>query len=1008
MNDFSEQVNDILQAAIEQPDAVKTTDRPDDDSQPLKLADGEQIGSYKIIRQLGAGGMGEVYLAEDAKLKRSVALKFFSAQTAANSQQLARFILEAQTVSALNHPNILTVYEIGVERGVHFIVTEYIDGDTLRESLEDENLSCDKRLSIAVQTAEALTTAHEAGIVHRDIKPENIMVRRDGYVKVLDFGLAKLTEASASDTDPEAQTKKLVKTNPGLIMGTVRYMSPEQTRGRADVDARTDIWSLGVILFEMFAGRVPFEGNTFSDIIASILTAETPPLAQFMDECPPELERIVTKATRKDRDERYQSMKDLALDLKSLRKELEILVKSERAAVKTPENATAVISQRPTAALEKVRRFSTGGVFLILLCAGLISAGFWWFSNRKTIEPATINETSTLKNSEIVSWSSSPGEVYSIGSFSPDAKMIAFTSTKAGTRNIWIKQTGDGDAIQITKDEFKNEKPIWSPNAEELAFFSSRGNQAGIWRIPILGGAPKLVTEISDASVSLRRWSEKNLIYYESNHNLYAVDLDAGKTRQITDFAPKKINAESISISPDEQRIAYITGDDDQWRVWTANADGAAAKQIAASNSEIKNTVWHSDGKRVFYSALVDGTFQIFVADAEGGAPRQITSADKDSLVLDASSDGTKILYGSAKEESDVWAVNSAGSKEYAVASDINSELWADASPDGKTLVYQSIKNLSQGDKLFNGAILAKQTNSDEQPVQLVASGFLPEFSPDGQKIAFLQVTGKKYQIGTIKATGGGQKLLATNEVAAIGNTVLPYNRIQTSDFSWSPDSSKIAYVSEQNGLRNIRLANADGAGDEQLTDNKDENLVLNCPLWSSDGKRVAYSSKTDKRNASGDIIYGVSVIDTETKTAKIIIQKNFFLRLIGWSERDKEIVLASIAARTAMTGLQPEISLSAIDVESGAARSIGTLKNSYLYNIRLSPDKKTTAFASNQEGRDNIWTMSAAGGEAKKITGNNDARIYFSNLSWSPDGSTIFFGKQSRYSLLSMLANFK
>jgi tRNA A-37 threonylcarbamoyl transferase component Bud32 len=221
LDDVSEQVNDIFQAASEQPPDVERVDDAPDVSHSAMPADGEQIGSYKIIRKSGAGGMGEVYLAEDTKLKRQIALKFFSVEAASESERLARFIREAQTVSALNHPNILTVYEIGVENGVHFIATEFIDGQTLGEHLKKGELSLDKLLSIAVQTAEALTTAHEAGIIHRDIKPENIMVRRDGYVKVLDFGLAKFTETRAPDTDPEARTQKLLKTHPGLIMGTV-------------------------------------------------------------------------------------------------------------------------------------------------------------------------------------------------------------------------------------------------------------------------------------------------------------------------------------------------------------------------------------------------------------------------------------------------------------------------------------------------------------------------------------------------------------------------------------------------------------------------------------------------------------------------------------------------------------------------------------------------------------------------------------------------------------------
>jgi serine/threonine protein kinase/tricorn protease-like protein len=1027
LNDFSEKVNDIFQAAIEraeheragyldevcngneslrsevqsllnsyQPAAseqspVEALAEVTVNSKAFNLAPGEQIGSYKIVRKIGEGGMGEVYLAEESKLKRQVALKFLSAQVTQNDEQLARFVREAQAVSALNHPNILTVYEIGVENEVHFIATEFIDGHTLRETLGSDELTFEKLLSIAVQAAEALTTAHEAGIIHRDIKPENIMIRRDGYAKILDFGLAKLTETPGRGADLEAETQKLLKTDPGLIMGTAMYMSPEQTRGLADVDARTDIWSLGVVLFEMFGGRAPFEGNTVSDMIASILKTETPPLSEFVKDCPPELERIVTKALRKDRDERYQSMKDLALDLKSLRGDWATSSKIERVAANKEQKQTAVIPQLTAAATAKT--FSLGGVLLIVLGVALVSGGLWWFLGKNA------NEAAALKNTEIVNWNSSPGEVYGNGSFSPNADMIAFTSTKSGTRNIWIKQMGEGDAKQITDDEFKNEQPVWSPSGEELAFFSTRGDQPGIWRIPKLGGSPKAVVEISDASVALRRWSKSETIYYQLKNNLFAVSATGGQVRQITNFDAGK-TASGISISPDEQHVAYILNDGERWSIWTASVAGGESVSLAGAETEIKNSVWHPDNNRIFYSVKVDGTFQIFMTDIYGSKPKQITpSVEKDSFVLDVSFDGEKILYASAEEKSDVWAVNPVTSKETAIASDINSELWASVSPDGKSVAYQSIKNLSQGDKLLNGAIMVKQLTSNDQPVQIAAEGGLPVWSPNGQKIAFVRLAGKKHQLGTVKATGADQKILTENAIKPVSNTLLPYNRLDESDIAWSPDGRKIAYVFEEG---KIRLVGEDGTGDTALSDSNDPNFIFSCPLWSPDGRQIAYSSKSDSGKN-----YGIWISDPETKTAKAVLQQSLFVRLIGWTDSGKELVLAS-ASQGPTIALQKVVSLLRANVETGAVQEFAKLNEGYLYNIHLSADRRTIAFTARQDGKDNIYVMPASGGDGKKVTENNDPWVYFSTMSWSPDGSTIFFGKQSRFSLLSMLTNFK
>jgi TolB-like protein/Tfp pilus assembly protein PilF len=297
----------------------------------LDFSAGTKLGRYEIRSQLGAGGMGEVYLAQDPKLDRKVALKILPAEVSADRGRMSRFVQEAKAASALNHPNILTIYEIDQANSVQFIATEFIDGETLRQRMKSAPLKLGDVLDVTAQIASALSAAHAAGIVHRDIKPENIMLRRDGIAKVLDFGLAKLTERPLPDSvDTEAPTS--FKTDPGTVVGTAVYMSPEQARGMA-VDARTDIWSLGVLLYEMVAGCLPFEGLTTSEILASILNEkESLPLARFAREVPAELERIVTKALRKDREQRYQVIKDMLLDLRSLKHRLEFEAELERSA----------------------------------------------------------------------------------------------------------------------------------------------------------------------------------------------------------------------------------------------------------------------------------------------------------------------------------------------------------------------------------------------------------------------------------------------------------------------------------------------------------------------------------------------------------------------------------------------------------------------------------------------------------------------------------------------------
>lgn len=292
-----------------------------------ELKAGQTIAAYEIISFISRGGMGEVYLAQDQRLSRKVALKLLPASFANDGDRLRRFEQEARAASALNHPNIVTIHEIGQGDSRHYIATEFIDGETLRARISRTRVEPKEALGIAVQIASALASAHAEGIIHRDIKPENIMLRRDGIVKVLDFGLAKLTEPQSIGSNESDNT--LVKTSPGIIMGTVIYMSPEQARGLS-VDARTDIWSLGCVLHEMVTGYAAFEGPTPSDTIVNILERHPPGLHTYTQEVPAELERVTAKALAKDREERYQTSRDLLIDLRNLEKKLDIEDEIER------------------------------------------------------------------------------------------------------------------------------------------------------------------------------------------------------------------------------------------------------------------------------------------------------------------------------------------------------------------------------------------------------------------------------------------------------------------------------------------------------------------------------------------------------------------------------------------------------------------------------------------------------------------------------------------------------
>jgi serine/threonine protein kinase/tetratricopeptide (TPR) repeat protein len=377
--------------------------------------DGSKVSHYRILEKLGAGGMGEVYLAEDMKLGRKVAIKILSEEYTTNKDRLHRFEQEAAAASNLNHPNILTIHEVGADDGRHFIATEYIDGVTLRRKAAEAPLEIREILDIAIQIAGALEEAHAAGIIHRDVKPDNVMVRRNGYVKVLDFGLAKLTETvDRSPSDPDAATRVLVHTDAGVVMGTSHYMSPEQARAKP-VDARSDIWSLGVVIYELVAGRTPFSGETSTDVIVSITQKEPPPLARFAPNVPPELDWIVNKALRKDRDERYQTIKELLTDLRRLKQRLEFEQELERSstpdlitkstvstvaaptlqdrALRTAEKTVSHVSSAEYIATG-IKRHKIAAALVGLVIVAALGAGYYFYYHRA--QPLTERDTVLL------------------------------------------------------------------------------------------------------------------------------------------------------------------------------------------------------------------------------------------------------------------------------------------------------------------------------------------------------------------------------------------------------------------------------------------------------------------------------------------------------------------------------------------------------------------------------------------------------------------------------------
>ena len=964
---------------------------------------GDKISHYKVISAIGKGGMGEVYLAVDTRLERQVALKILPGDVAADDDRVRRFVQEAKAASALNHPNILTVYEIGEFEHSRYIATEFIQGETLRDRMRDESIGLTEAIGIAMQTAGSLSAAHEAGILHRDIKPENIMIRNDGLVKVLDFGLAKLTETTASASASEDSTRHQVDTQPGMILGTVAYMSPEQVRGK-QLDARSDIFSLGSVMYELFTGTFPFEGEGHVDLASSILKDDPRPLRQLAPNLPQQLERIVDKALRKDRDKRYQHIKDLQIDLQDLNDELKFEAKQNKTA---DQRLPTIAMQRLTLSesISTTRRFTL--LHALLFAAGalaVIGAVIYFrpgFGVRDRVP-------GSYKTAEIAAWNSAAGELYSSARFSPDGKMIAFASTKSGSKNIWVTQTGSTAAIQVTNDAFANTDPVWSPKGDEIAYFvagrrtGGDANASGIWRVPALGGAPRLIAPLPDASSRIRRWGASGKIYYTSGDGVYAVDTGSGIPQKITSLDQGQLAWMDVSV--DERSLAIAIQNNDAWRITTMTISGTGATEIAAGPGKAGTAAWLSDKNRLFYTAATEGVMQAFVTNVGSGHSQQITAGETDTSVVDASPDGKTIIVASAKEESNLWRVGVVDSQEAPVSRDINSKIFPAVAPANDKVAFQSYKNLSQGNNLLETAVVVKNlkasSNDAEGPAQLAEHGFLPAWSPDGSSIIFLTGNDSAYDMSLVNANGGGSRKLAQG-VVTDGFSVSPYNYTQTQAFGWSPDGQRIVYISKKSGAANLWAVRPADGEDTMLTDNSDPRVLFFCPVWSLDGKRLAYAAGTNNGDNSE-----FKYLDIGSAEAAEVYQATSSIRrfrLLGWTSDGSGFI---IAERAATSGLPPETTLKRVDLASHAETVIATLKNAYFYNIFLSDDRKSIAFAARNDDRDDIWTIPATGGTPRRLTANNDSGLYYSRLAWLHDGSAIVFGKQTRFSLLSMITD--
>ena len=969
----------------------------------MALTTGSRIGRYEILAKLGAGGMGEVYKSHDTSLNRPVAVKILPADVVQDDERVRRFIQEAKAASALNHPYIVTIYEIGElqlnEYGefeesaaaslrddsfanlstgatprpaLYYIVMEFVDGDTLRTKIHRERTDLKKLLEHLAQAAEALAKAHSIGIVHRDLKPDNIMVTHEGYTKILDFGLAKLIEHKkshfASDsssgpligpkTDPltgalkddsqargkddrddikessedikEAQTILMEQTKPGMVIGTVGYMSPEQVKGKP-VDQRSDIFAFGCLLYEAVTRRKPFEGDSLIDSLHKIVYSPAPPIWEFNPGAPGELQRVIRKCLAKDPEERFQSIKDVAIDLRELVKEYDYLAPASDFNSQVGHSLALDKSGAPTSSFSGSQRLP-GEILaptrqdrlwklVAIISLSVILVAAVGFGVVKLFGPrhSTAAPTGPFQSIRMSRLTSSGKAIKA--AISPDGKYAAYVQYEGGESSLWVRHVATSNNAELVKPaEVHYGGLTFSPDGGTIYYNASSkaSHVSGLYQISVLGGTPRLLANDVDSPATfspdgkrmayLRGYPQRNEVH------LFIANADGSNEQQVaTSAAPETFVFEGMSWSPDGKRIAHgiLNFEDGQTtRIGILNVEDRSREILPTQRwFSLGRLEWLKDGSGLVVRAADETTrlMQVWLVTYPEGKARRVTNDLNTYAAISLSAETNTVVAVQSDIIASVWA-GSDGARQITSLSDngdgSKGMAWM---PDGR-LVYTSMA--SGAPELW----VMKADGSDRK--QLTSDGsisFSPSVSADGKLIAFTSIRSGRRNIWLMDGDGKNVRQLTNGS-----SDILP---------SLSPDGRWVVYQSSAGFKSTIWKIPTAGGDPVQLT-----TTISGMPQVSPDGKSIL----CDYWDVSADSVWQIAVLPFDGGEPKLRFKPEG--GVVRWAPDGKGIMFIKDSNGVANIWVQP--------LDSSPPRQLTNFKSDMIFNFDRSRDGKLLALS--------------------------------------------------------------